>query len=170
MNLPALTFNPTGWLAGEKLDGVHGIADSGILRTRHGRRLPCPAWFIAGLPAGRLHGEIWAGNGRFADVAAGIQRKGGNWRGLRFMLFDAAGDGPLDERLATLAALPLPGHVQCIPHRVITSRADADEWEERVFRAAGEGLVLRRPCSEYRPGHGILKIKRLHGDVNRWHG
>ena len=170
MNLKPLDFNPAGWLAGEKLDGIHAIADGGILRTRHGRRLACPGWFTAGLPAGRLHGEIWAGNGRFADVAATIQRKDADWRNLTFHLFDIAGDGPLGERLAALAALPLPGHVQCIPHRIITSRAHVDEWERAVFRAGGEGLVLRRPCSEYRPGHGILKIKRLFGDVNRWQG
>jgi ATP-dependent DNA ligase len=44
--------------------------------------------------------------------------------------------------------------------------------EVAVVNAGGEGLVIRRPGSPYRPGRigDVVKVKRLTVDVDRWQG
>ena len=40
------------------------------------------------------------------------------------------------------------------------------------FARGGEGLVIRRPGSKYRPGRAgdVVKVKRLVADIDRWQG
>jgi DNA ligase-1 len=167
MKLAPLAINPAGWMASEKLDGCQAIADSGRLRSRHGRAFAAPGWFVQGLPPARLHGELWAGRGTFPELVGMIQRKGGDWHGIKFCVFDCDLPGGFAERMATLATMPLPEHCAIVPQRTIRNAAEVDRWENEVVAGGGEGLVLRRPCAEFRPGHGVVKVKRLHADLNR---
>jgi len=167
MKLAPLAINPAGWMASEKLDGCQAIADSGRLRSRHGRAFAAPAWFTQKLPPVRLHGELWAGRGAFPQLVGMIQRKGHDWRDITFQIFDCDLPGTFIERMAALAVLALPEHCAIVPQRLIASRAEVDLWEREIVAGGGEGIVMRRPCAEFRPGHGVVRVKRLHADLNR---
>lgn len=162
----------TGWWVSIKMDGVRAIWTGTRLLTRHGKELKAPAWFTAGLPNMRLDGELWMGNGTFDTLVSTIQRKGSDWAGVRFMVFDLADVGTFEEREATLQAATLPAHIERVTHRQLTNNAELDAMEAAVVAAGGEGCVIRRPGSKYRPGRkgDTIKVKRLVADLDRWQG
>jgi DNA ligase-1 len=163
----------TGWWASEKYDGVRAIWTGSKLVTRHGKNLNPPAWFIAGLPADvRLDGELWMGRGTFDALRSTIQHKGSDWRGVYFMVFDLADIGTFEDRNSDLVFLPLPAHFKKITHHELTGHDQLDAMETNIVNAGGEGVVIRRPGSEYRPGRSgdIIKVKRLVADLDRWQG
>ena len=162
----------TGWWVSEKFDGIRAIWTGTRLLTRHGKELKAPAWFTAGLPDMRLDGELWMGRGTFDTLVSTIQRKGSDWAGVRFMVFDLADVGTLEERETTLQAATLPAHIERVTHRRLTDNADLDAMEAAVVAAGGEGCVIRRPGSKYRPGRkgDAIKVKRLVADLDRWQG
>jgi len=176
MQAPLLTSDipadPTGWWLSIKMDGCRAIWTGTRLLSRHGRQFAAPQWFTAGLPAHRMDGELWMGNGAFGELVGAIQRKGSDWRGVRFMVFDLAEAGTFEERTVRLANIPLPPHVHRVHHRLCAGNADLDATERAVVGAGGEGLVLRRPGCPYRPGRigDVVKVKRLSIDIERWQG
>jgi DNA ligase-1 len=162
----------SGWWVSEKFDGIRAIWTGTRLLTRHGKELKAPAWFTAGLPDMRLDGELWMGRGTFDALVSTIQRKGGNWAGVKFMVFDLADVGTFEEREDALQAATLPVHIERVTHRQLTSNADLDATEAAVVAAGGEGCVIRRQGSKYRPGRkgDTIKVKRLVADIDRWQG
>jgi DNA ligase-1 len=170
--IPLLTSeipDPTGWLVSIKMDGIRALWTGTALLTRHGRRLDPPKWFIQGLPARRLDGELWMGNQTFPCLLSAIQTHSASWAGIEFHVFDLAEVGTIEERIARLATIPLPTHVHRVEHRICSGMADLDRNERKVVNAGGEGVVIRRPGSPYRPGRmgDVIKVKRLVADVDR---
>jgi ATP-dependent DNA ligase len=103
-----------GWWASEKFDGVRAIWNGRSLHYRSGRAINAPEWFTRGLPAGiRLDGELWMGRGKFDDLVSAIQKKGSDWNGIRFMIFDLAAPGGFEERLdrASTRLAPTPARL-----------------------------------------------------------
>jgi len=162
-----MNFDPSGWWLSEKLDGVRCGFSGHVFQSRHGRIFTPPAWWLDAMPACRLDGELYAGRGGFDELVSAIQRKRNPWENVTFQVFDLAQlRQPIEDRLATLAALPLPPHVALVPHRLCRSQADLDAEETAIVAAGGEGICLRAPGSTYTPG-GFVKIKRLFPDLNR---
>lgn len=161
--------DPTGWLISTKLDGARAIWTGYTLASRNGHEWNPPAWFTAGMPRHRLDGELWMGNGSFPQLVSTIQRHGSDWHGIGFHVFDLAEAGTVEERIARLESIELPAHVHRVRHDVCGGIHDLDKREREVVDAGGEGLVIRRPGSSYRPGRtgDIIKIKRLHPDLDR---
>lgn len=161
----------TGWWVSEKLDGVRAIWTGTALLSRHGKRLNAPEWFTASLPDIRLDGELWMGRGTFDKLRSKIQTKGGDWSGVEFHVFDVQAPGTFEERQAKLCR-PLPRHVKAVPHLELSGHDALDAMEAAVVNAGGEGCVIRRPGSPYRPGRvgDVVKIKRLFPDLDRWQG
>jgi ATP-dependent DNA ligase len=62
------------WIS-EKLDGVRAAWDGRVLRFRSGNPVPAPQWFLDGLPAEALDGELWLGRGRFDELSAIVRRR-----------------------------------------------------------------------------------------------
>ncbi len=177
VNAPLLTSDipsdVTGWWVSEKYDGVRAIWTGTRLLSRHGRDLKAPEWFTAGLPKGvRLDGELWMGRGTFDRLQSELQRKGGDWCGARYMVFDLADVGTFEERFERLKKMNLPWHVQVVPQRELAGHGDLSDCEEFIVSGGGEGCVIRRPGSPYRPGRigDVIKVKRLVADVDRWQG
>jgi DNA ligase-1 len=161
--------NPAGWWLSEKLDGVRAIWTGSRLLSRHGRQFRAPKWFLAKLPKGvRLDGELFAGRGNFGAVVSAIQTKGGDWQGIEFHVFDLAEQGTFEDRVSRLSKLRLPAHVKIVPHRLCGGMSDLDATERAVVAAGGEGLVIRRPGSPYRPGRvgDVVKVKRMVADYD----
>jgi DNA ligase 1 len=161
--------DPTGWWISEKLDGVRAIWTGSRLISRNGKVFDAPKWFLAGLPRGiRLDGELFAGRGGFPRVVSAIQTKGGDWEGITYHVFDLAEAGPFEDRLQRLQSLTLPAHVHIVNHRPCVGDADLDATERDIVAAGGEGLVIRRPGSPYRPGRigDVVKVKRIVADYD----
>ena len=96
------------WVS-EKLDGARAVWDGHSLRFRSGRPVHAPAWFIAGLPAEPLDGELWIARGRFEDLSGIVRRqvpRDADWRQVKFMVFEQPdGAGSFTERIARLRAI-----------------------------------------------------------------
>jgi DNA ligase-1 len=161
--------DPTGWLVSIKMDGCRAVWTGNALISRNGHEWKPPAWFTAGMPRHRLDGELWAGNGSFPQLVSTIQRHGSDWHGVGFHVFDLAEHGTVEDRIARLESIQLPAHVHRVRHELCGGIHDLDRRERDVVEAGGEGLVIRRPGSPYRPGRAgdLVKIKRIHPDLDR---
>lgn len=162
--------NITDYLASEKLDGVRAFWTGSEFITRHGKTLSMPEWFTEGMPDVRLDGELWMGNGTFDQLQSEMQRKDGEWRGVRFMIFDLAVLRlTTRHRLSELSRLNLPNHCQLVAHELLRDHAHLDTLEEGIVRRGGEGICLRHKDEFYRPNN-FIKVKRLFPDLERWQG
>jgi len=160
-------LDPSAYWVSEKLDGVRAYWDGQQLYFRSGRPIAAPAWFVAGLPAVPLDGELWLGRGRFEQLSGLVRREAAaeqGWRRVRYMVFDLPGrPGPFDERLRALQALVETAgiaHLQAVPQFRVESRAALAATLARVVAAGGEGLMLHRADAWRQPGRGdaILKL------------
>jgi DNA ligase 1 len=169
-DLPA---DVTGWWVSEKYDGVRAIWTGTKLLSRHGKDLHAPASFTAGLPKNiRLDGELWMGRGTFDKLVSTIQRTGSDWSGVRYMVFDLAEPGTFEHRFDSLRDIDLPEHVVIVSHFPALGNSYLEWFEQDVVSKGGEGCVIRRPMSLYRPGRAgdVIKVKRLVADIERWQG
>jgi DNA ligase-1 len=161
-------IDPAGWWVSEKLDGVRAWWDGTHLITRGGHLVQAPGWFTAGLPPVPLDGELWMGRRTFAELSGTVRRLTPDedaWRRVRYLVFDLpTHPGTFGQRLAALRALlENTGNPQVEPLRQfrVASRAALMEELDRVVRAGGEGLMLHRDQSLYRPVRSadLLKLK-----------
>jgi len=157
------------FLVSEKLDGVRAYWDGRSLRTRSGRSINAPAWFLSGLPPEPLDGELWAGRGRFDKVSAAVRRSSGGeeaWQEIRFMLFDlpqaAGGFSDRYQQLSEVVARSGVGHLAVIEHRSVASSEELQQWLHDLVQQGGEGLMLRQLDAPYSRGRssGMLKLKQ----------
>jgi DNA ligase-1 len=162
------TIDPAGWLVSEKLDGVRALWDGTKLRFRSGVSIAAPAWFLAGLPALPLDGELWAGRGRFERLAGIVRQAAAGdaaWRQLRYEVFDLPGaPGPFARRAQQLAEIVRARRFEAlhaVEQSVLADRATLRLRLDEVLRGGGEGLMLHRADAEWRPGRSeaLLKLK-----------
>ena len=151
----------SGWWVSEKLDGWRALWTGSKFVTRQGNILDAPAWFIAGMPACALDGELWAGQGTtHDDVAAAVQS--GDWSGLVFRPFDVPEAGlPIEQAQAVLASLPFPPHAYPVEWFRAESTEEVINRMLGTVKAGGEGLMARKPGSRYAAGRNgrLLKFK-----------
>ena len=158
-----------GWWVSEKFDGVRAIWTGTRLLSRHGKDLKAPKWFTDGLPDARLDGELWMGRGTFDQLLSTIQRKGSDWAGVGFYVFDLAEAGQFEERFEKLKRTKLNSNSFVVDHHKLTGHKELSMREKTIVAGGGEGCVIRRPGSQYRPGRmgDVIKVKRLVADVDR---
>jgi DNA ligase-1 len=162
------TLNPADFLVSEKLDGVRAVWDGSVLRFRSGRTIAAPPWFVAGLPATTLDGELWLGRKSF-DMLSGIVRKESpvedEWRFVRYMVFDLPHEpGPFVQRVSRmrelLAASPQPW-LTAVEQTVVSDAVSLQTRLNAVVAAGGEGLVLHRADALWASGRSdaLRKLK-----------
>lgn len=161
-------LDPSLYLVSEKLDGVRAHWDGKMLRFRSGRQIAAPEWFIAGLPAQALDGELWLERKRFDRLSGTVRRAqavDAQWRGVRYMLFDAPmADTPFEVRVQRVQTLvqraDVPWLVALEQTRLATS-AGVQTRLQQVAAAGGEGLVLHRADALWQPGRSeaVRKLK-----------
>ncbi|HEX4608084.1 MAG TPA: DNA ligase [Urbifossiella sp.] len=161
-----------GWWMSEKLDGVRAYWDGKQFISRQGNLYHAPDWFIDGLPAVPLDGELWVARKAFQRTVGIVRRqdKPDIWTEVRFLVFDApAAGGPFEDRVAFLRDgfagwgakyTALHGHQLC---------RGVDHLREELTRVeglGGEGLMLREPGSKYEAGRSgtLLKVKSFRDD------
>jgi DNA ligase-1 len=157
----------TGWWMSEKLDGVRAYWTGTRFLSRLGNVYHAPDWFLEGLPAVPLDGELWCGRKKFQRCVSIVRRQDESdmWRELTYVVFDApAMDAPFEERLAFVQHHmegQLPRHAR---HHAHTRCEGVDHLEAELARVealGGEGLMLRQPASRYEAGRSstLLKFK-----------
>ncbi|HLX61789.1 MAG TPA: DNA ligase, partial [Planctomycetota bacterium] len=160
----------TNWWMSEKLDGVRAYWDGKQFLSRQGNIYYAPDWFIEGLPAVPLDGELWIDRKKFQRTVSIVRRqdKSDLWKEVRFLIFDApAANGGFEGRIAFLKDALAKGaskfaqqhaHERC-------KNLDALRAElKRIEALGGEGLMLRQPGSKYVAGRSftLLKVKTFH--------
>jgi DNA ligase-1 len=164
------SLNPADFLVSEKLDGVRALWDGHVLRFRSGRLIAAPDWFLAGLPAVALDGELWMGRRSF-DVLSGVVRKASavdaEWHSVRYMVFDMPQDpAPFAQRAAHVRALldaGTPTWLQAVAQTRVPDAASLQNYLTTVVDAGGEGLVLHRVDAQWAAGRSdaVRKLKPL---------
>ena len=161
-------IDPAPYLVSEKLDGVRAIWDGQSLKTRSGRVINAPAWFVDALPALALDGELWIARQRFDEVSGIVRREvpiDAEWRKVRYMLFELPGaSGTFAERVEQMQAIVAKANVpwlQVIEQRPAVNRENLKKWLAQVVRQGGEGLMLHRADAPYETGRSdtLLKLK-----------
>ena len=108
----------TGWWMSEKLDGVRAYWDGKQFLSRQGNLFHAPDWFVDGLPAVPLDGELWIDRKKFQRTVSIVRRqdKSDLWKEVRFLVFDApSATGGFEERLAFVKDALANGHRQVRP-------------------------------------------------------
>ncbi len=160
--------SPQGFLVSEKFDGVRAIWDGGVLRFRSGRLLTAPTWFVSGLPATALDGELWIGRGQF-DRLSGVVRKTvpdeDAWRAVKYMVFDTPGHvAPFKERVrlaqSAVATAQRPWLVS-VGQELVKDASVLQALLQQTVRDGGEGLMLHQSNALWRSGRtdALYKLK-----------
>ncbi len=160
----------TDWWMSEKLDGVRAYWDGTRFLSRLGNEFHAPDWFVEGLPATPLDGELWLGRKAFQRTVSIVRRqdKSDHWRDVRYVVFDApALQAPFEERLKSVdECVRGIGSDFLLAHEHARCRGVDHLREElaRVESLGGEGLMLRQPGSRYEVGRStsLLKVKTFH--------
>ncbi|KAH7102511.1 DNA ligase/mRNA capping enzyme [Auriculariales sp. MPI-PUGE-AT-0066] len=159
--------DPTGWLVSEKLDGQ-------IFLSRLGNQFFAPDWFLEALPKDvELDGELFGGRGKFNNTVSVVKTKNSpHWKTVQYHVFDVPSHGkkPFEERFKLLEGLfgkngsHASDHVVIVPHTELESREQMDKMLEEVQKKGGEGLMLRKPKSEYvgTRSSTLLKVKTFY--------
>ena len=159
--------DPTGWWMSEKYDGVRGFWDGKNLLTRNGNAIHAPDYFLADLPAGiALDGELWIGRGKFEETTSVVlsDKPDARWKTVRFMVFDAPRTkGTFEQRVAFIATTLSAKNEFAKPvlQERCKSAAHLVAERDRIVALGGEGMMLRKPKSEYEAGRSptLLKVK-----------
>jgi len=156
--------DPSGWLMSEKLDGVRALWNGTAFVTRNGNAIHAPAFFLSALPAVSLDGELWVGRGKFQATVATVRKlvaDDGEWRRIRFMVFDSPETaGGFEDRLG-VATTALAGNrvAQVVPQVVCRSAAHLDDFTDDLLASGAEGVMLRLPGSDYEEGRSWALLK-----------
>jgi DNA ligase-1 len=160
----------TGWWLSEKLDGQRAYWDGKQFWSRYGNPIRPPDWFVAGLPAEPLDGEMWIGRGQFQRTSGLVRRQDRHefWKEIRYVIFDAPGqDREFEARLAFLQDVlrrQAPPYARALEHKLCQGKDHLFAELAEVQRLGGEGLMLRQPGSRYVAGRSatLLKVKTFH--------
>jgi DNA ligase len=161
------SVDPTGWWMSEKYDGLRGYWDGRKLWSRKGTAIQAPAYFLAELPAEiALDGELWIGRGQFEETTGAVmsQTPDDRWKRMHFMVFDAPqAKGTFEQRMAFLQdTVPKENQfVKVVAQSRCKGTAHLLAERDRVVADGAEGLMLRKPESEYEVGRSptLLKVK-----------
>ncbi|MFB9134132.1 DNA ligase [Vibrio olivae] len=156
------------WLS-EKLDGIRVLWDGQQLRTRSGRTLNPPKWFIKSLPHTVVDGELWAGRGQFHLVQQTVldaKPVDSAWQQIRFMAFDLPElQQPFEQRYKALTQLvshTSSSFLEAVEQRSISSESQLMAELDSIASQNGEGLMLRRFDRLYQSGRSdtLIKLKK----------
>lgn len=161
------SINPTGWWMSEKYDGLRAYWDGRRLWSRKGNLIYAPDYFRTELPRDiALDGELWIARGKFEETVSTVRsdRPDDRWKTVHFMAFDAPqAKGTFEERMQFLRATITETNrfVRIVVQERCRGMSQLLAERDRVVRLGGEGLMLRKPESEYEPGRSptLLKVK-----------
>ena len=151
-------FDPQGWLASEKLDGIRALWLPALSRehlfSRAGNPIHAPPAFVQQLPADTpLDGELFHSRGGFQWVSSIVRKRqpvDSEWKQITYHVFDSPGEGTTAQRLDRAAARPPRGRaprplVRVLNQTPVRDRPHLDAMLRNVLKGKGEGLMVRDP-------------------------
>lgn len=142
---------------------MRGYWDGKILRSRYGKKISSPNWFVLGLPDISLDGELWMGRDSFEKLQGILASKDSpHWGHVEYHVFDIPSSGdPYEHRLLHLQNLDLPKHVHIVNSIKCTGNGHLRAYLDTVVGQGGEGLMARQPNGLYTDGiaDNLLKVK-----------
>jgi len=169
-NVASANIDPAPYLVSEKYDGVRGLWDGQVLRTRAGNVIAAPAWFIARLPKQALDGELWIARGQFEKLSGYVRKttpQDDEWRQIKYMVFELPNaPGTFAERyeqIKRIIAQASFAQLVAVEQFRVTDNAALKRKLAEIVRAGGEGLMLHRADAPYVTGRNdaLLKLKPL---------
>lgn len=159
----------TNWhryLVSEKYDGVRAVWDGSMLRSRQGNPLLVPDWFVEGLGAVSVEGELWLGYGRFSELVGLLNRADvtdPRWQEVSLMLFDAPGQRQsFTDRMDFLSSLATDidhSWIKVVSHQTVSSEQELNIALKAVLQKGGEGLMLNEHDAFYEPARTSSALK-----------
>ncbi|RTE87776.1 MULTISPECIES: DNA ligase [Gammaproteobacteria] len=157
------------YMISEKLDGVRAFWTGTNLISRQGIEIKVPERIKSALPPLPVHGELWAGRGRFSFVSGLINRDDPSrqeWREVKFGVFDVSiSNEGFHERYNRLKDFIDPNTedstVFLIPQTTVNNVLELSALFEAITNKGGEGLMLQHRDNLYNPGrtNQLLKYK-----------
>ena len=166
------------WWISEKYDGVRGIWDGKNMMSRNGNIYTIPDFIREQLEKItivkdekniNLDGEIWFGKDTFA-ICSGAARKRSNdpevWKMMTYLVFDIQDTEMLfEDRIKMLSVIlkrdDIPNIKKVVYRKFKPSETTMANELKKVEDNGGEGLMIRKPKSEYvfTRSHDMLKVK-----------
>ncbi|MFT5082416.1 MAG: DNA ligase-1, partial [Lentisphaeria bacterium] len=156
------------FLVSEKYDGVRAIWKNGQLQTRNGNAIHAPAWFLAGLPAVWLDGELWSQRQDFEFIASTVRKQkpiDSEWRRIRYMIFDAPNTTQNFHQRAQYYTQLVNNigleHLRPVKQFRINNNVALSSLLAEYTEARAEGLMLHRAQAMFTSGRSqnIFKLK-----------
>lgn len=158
----------------EKLDGYRAVWNGRSFQSRNGNTFQAPTYVLDQMPSVPLDGELFGGRGNYEQL--GLLRRDktnpDDWRKgkIQFHVFDAPTiQKPFEARMKDVEAIvtrQCGGKKQnCFLRFVKQTKVKDDAHVLKAFKAVlrknGEGVMLRKPNSEYKNGrtNDLLKVK-----------
>ena len=163
--------DPTGWWMSEKLDGMRAYWTGDEFYTRNGNVVAAPKWFKAAMPPIALDGELTMGRTLFQDTISVVRKatpRDPRWKNIKYIVFDAPEmEGPFEARMNFLRDVvekarrryrwertrgsntPTHSPLVMVDQIKIRSRDHLKKYHDKVVRLGGEGVMIRRPQSNY---------------------
>lgn len=162
----------TGWVMSEKLDGIRGYWDGQQLRTRKGKVIHPPKWFVKNFPNFKLDGELWSKRSKFEFIQSVVMdsKPGDEWNQITYNIFEVPDtEGDFLTRLKKaedwFAANPNK-YVRIIPQIKCEGKAHLESFVQEIKSKKGEGVIIKDPKQPYHAGRSpyVLKVKN-HDDM-----
>lgn len=156
-----------GWVMSEKYDGARGFWDGKKLRTKSGKTLNPPSWFIKNYPPFAIDGELWTKRSDFETISSIVNTNiaDNRWKNISHQVFEVPNQsGDLLARLAILQTY-LSEHgdtpIHIIKQTIIQQKDEVKTFLHQVISQGGEGVVVRNPNTPYQTGrlNSALKVK-----------
>lgn len=169
---PALAVFPQ--LASPKYDGIRAVSPEGPLVSR--KLITLPNMFMQGFFAGHqgFDGELILGDPTAKDVfertSSFVMSHDKVSKEIDWWLFDVLGYDakPFEWRFEHLKhTAPKHPNIKVVPHEIIKSADDLDEYEQRMIALGYEGIMVRSLTGKYKHGRStaregwLLKLKRF---------
>lgn len=160
-------------LASPKYDGIRALTPEGVLVSR--KLIDIPNMYTQGFFAGNkgLDGELILGDPTAPDVYnrtnSFVMSRDKVSKEINWWVFDLLGQDskPFAARFEALQRFA-PEHpgIKVVPHEIIKSADDLDEYEQRMIDLGYEGVMVRSLEGRYKHGRSttregwLLKVKR----------
>ncbi|SFC85514.1 DNA ligase [Pseudoalteromonas denitrificans] len=160
-------INIKDYLVSEKYDGIRAIWNGKTLKTRSGKHIYAPKWFIEKLPNIWLDGELWSRRGEFEFISSTVRRNepNENWQYIKYMVFDVP-DKKLSfslryEKYHKLINNLNLNHIKAVQQFKVESNENLTALLKDYVDKGAEGLMLHHQNATFQSGRSrnLIKLK-----------
>jgi DNA ligase-1 len=164
------------WWVSEKMDGIRAIWNGNILRSRSGKEIRAPKWFLEDFPKNMsLDGELWIARGKFGEVQGTVLSSIRNnepldqrWHHIKYYVFDIPDviGFTFEESQELLSSTINSDVIRVVKQEKFGTYEELLLHQKDIISKGGEGTMLRRVGSVYERSlsKNLLKFKGVFVD------